>query len=122
MVNIKFIKSITNYISMDRTISGDCVYYDLNNGNVAKTFCYEDGVGIQIINKVNGMIDNIRLPFANYFEPKQCSPGAPKWNQHIERNGEWYFAQYDWCLPTEKDYMNIAKAMATYMCMFKEEN
>lgn len=119
MKNIKFIKGITDYVNMEREILGYCVYYDLENGNIAKTFCEEDGVIIHIVNKVNGMIDNIKLPFANYFTPKQCSPGAPKWNQHIERNGEWYFAQYDWCLPTEKDYKNIAGAMEKYIYMFK---
>lgn len=122
MENIKFINGITNHIDMEKTISGDCVYYDFNNGNIAKTFCYENGVEIQIINKVNGMIDNIKLPFSHYFDPKQCSPGAPRWHQHIDRDGNWYFSQYDWCLPTQRDYKCIANAMKKYMDMFMEVN
>lgn len=120
MMNIKFIKGMTKSVNLDRKIFGDCVYFDLHNGKVAKCFCNPNDVEIHIISKVNGMVDNIKLPFANYFTQKQCSSGAPKWDQYITNDNKWYFDTYPWCLPTEQDYNNITQAIKEYIIMFKE--
>lgn len=118
MKNIKFIKKITDYVEKDRTIIGNCVYYNLENGNKVKLWCYEQGVGAEVINKIDGKIDSVDFPFTNYFEPTQCSIGAPKWTQHIDGN-EWYFERvYKHVLPKESDYMNLATALELYMTMY----
>ena len=90
MENIKFILKITDHVSGDREIIGNCVYYNLDNGNKVKLWCYECGVEAEVINKINGKVDYVRFPFANYFAPTQCSAGAPIWTQHID-NGKWRF-------------------------------
>ena len=119
MENIKFIKTITDYINKDKEIIGDCVYYNLANGNKVKLWCDELNVVAQVINKTNGKIDEVKLPFANYFEPTQCSHNAPKWTQHID-NGKWYFEDvYQHVLPKDNDYMNLAQALNTYIEMYK---
>ena len=118
MENIKFIKRITDDISMGRTIIGNCIYYDLANGNIAKIWCEELGVEINIINSTHGKVDNVYLPFANYFEAVQCSSNSPKWHQHIDK-GHWYFEEsYKHVLPKNSDYMRLAKAIETYINMF----
>ena len=118
MEDIRFIKKITDYIEKDRTIIGNCIYYNLTNGNKVKFWCYEFGVKAEVINSINGKIDSIDLPFANYFKQTQCSPGAPKWTQHIN-NGQWYFEDmYKHVLPTESDYTNLAEALTMYIEMY----
>ena len=118
MENIKFIKKITDYVSQDRIIVGDCVYYNLANGNRVKLWCYEYGVRAEVINKTDGKIDSLDLPFANYFKPTQCSPNAPKWTQHIDK-GQWYFENaYTHVLPKESDYMRLAEALEQYITMY----
>lgn len=119
MENIKFIKGITQYVERPRSIIGDCVYYNLNNGNKVKLWCYDMGVGAEVINKLEGRIDRVDLQFANYFKPTQCSPGAPKWIQHIHF-GKWYFSEtYTHVLPKVSDYKNIACAIEMYIRMFE---
>lgn len=119
MENIKFIKKITDYIERDRTIIGNCVYYNLSNGNKIKMWCYESGVKVDVINKIDGKVDTVSFPFANYFKPTQCSVGAPQWTQHIE-NGRWYFSNmYDHVLPKTYDYINLAKALDVYIEMYE---
>lgn len=118
MENIKFIKKITDYIQKDRTIIGNCVYYNFANGNKAKFWCYEFGVRAEVINKIDGKVDSVEFPFMNYFEPTQCSHGAPKWTQHIHQ-GKWYFEDtYSHVLPKAKDYMKLAQALNTYIEMY----
>lgn len=119
MENIKFIKKITDYINKDKTIIGNCVYYNLTNGNKVKMWCCEFGVDADVINKINGKIDSIRFPFSNYFAPTQCSEGAPKWTQRIE-HGKWYFSDtYSHVLPKERDYINLANALKMYIEMYE---
>lgn len=118
MKNIKFIKKITDYVRKDRIIVGNCVYYNLANGNKVKLWCYERGVRAEVINKIDGKVDSIDFPFANYFEPTQCTINAPKWTQRIDGN-EWYFERvYDHVLPKESDYMNLAEALESYITMY----
>lgn len=119
MENIKFIKKITDYVNRDRKIVGNCVYYTLQNGNRIKLCCYEGGVKADVINKIDGNVDGISLPFANYFKPTQCSPNAPKWTQYID-NGKWYFSDvYKHVLPTDEDYTNLANAIEDYIEMYE---
>ena len=120
MANIRFIKQITSYIDRERIIVGNCIYYKLKNGNRARTWCETDGVRIKIINAKEGEVDGVFLPFMNYFQPTQCSPGAPQWYQHIE-NDRWYFEkEYSHVLPKESDYTRLANAMENYIQMFEE--
>lgn len=119
MENIKFIKEITDYVKRNRTIIGNCVYYNLDNGNKIKMWCCEFGVEVNVINKIDGKIDTVSFPFANYFEPTQCSANAPKWTQHID-HGKWYFSNmYKHVLPKERDYINLARALSTYIEMYE---
>lgn len=119
MENIKFIKEITQYIDRPRTIIGDCVYYNLKNGNKVKMWCCISGVEVSVINKIRGAVDMVAFPFANYFRPTQCSPNAPMWTQHID-HGKWYFSdQYSHVLPQKYDFINLAKALDTYIQMYE---
>lgn len=121
MENIKFIQKITDYVTGIgiRTIIGNCVYYNFANGNKIKLWCYELGVHAEVINKMDGKIDSVDFPFANYFAPTQCSAGAHKWTQHIDR-GRWYFSQtYTHVLPKDSDYTRLAEALSMYMKMYK---
>lgn len=120
MENIKFIKTITDYVKIGKKeIIGNCVYYILDNGNRVKMWCYDCGVEADVINKIEGKVDCVKFPFDNYFEPTQCSIGAPKWTQHID-NGKWYFEDtYTHVLPKEKDYVNLAEAIETYIRMYE---
>lgn len=119
MENIKFIKKITDYIAKNRVIIGNCIYYNLANGNKVKLWCYELGVEADVINKIDGKVDTVRFPFANYFKPTQCSAGAPQWTQEIEY-GKWRFeASYKHVLPKESDYINLAEALITYIEMYE---
>ena len=119
MENIKFILKITDYVSGDREIIGDCVYYNLDNGNKVKLWCYQYGVEAEVINKTQGKVDAVKFPFQNYFKPTQCSPGAPLWTQHIEY-GHWYFEEtYKHVLPKNQDYENLADAIQTYIEMYE---
>ena len=118
MKDIKFIKKITDYVMRDRVIVGNCVYYNLENGNKVKLYCYDNGVKAEVINKVNGKIDDIDFPFANYFEPTQCSANSPKWTQHIDGD-KWYFENtYNHVLPKNNDYINLAVALSVYIEMY----
>ena len=121
MENIKFITQITNYVAKERVIIGDCVYYNLENGNKVKLWCYSSGVTAEVINKTLGTVDRVELPFSNYFAKVQCSPNSPicpAWTQHIE-NGKWYFEdQYRHVLPKLSDYLNLATAIETYIDMY----
>lgn len=117
MENIKFIKSITDYVPGGLVI-GNCVYYNLANGNKVKFWCHEYGVKAEVINKREGKVDGVDFPFKNYFAPTQCSPGAPKWTQHID-NGKWYFeGSYKHVLPKESDYLRLAMALNEYIEMY----
>lgn len=119
MENIKFILKITDYVKGDREIIGNCVYYNLDNGNKVKLWCYEYGVGAEVINKIKGKVDRVDIPFINYFNPVQCSPKSPKWTQYIT-HGKWNFEEeYDHVLPKESDYNNLAIAIETYIEMYE---
>jgi hypothetical protein len=119
MEDIKFIKKITDYIGRKRTIIGNCVYYNLENGNKVKLWCEELYVEANVINKIGGKVDTVRFPFANYFAPTKCSPSSKEWTQHIYC-GEWQFASmYVHVLPKENDYINLAKAISTYIEMYE---
>lgn len=118
MENIKFIKTITDQINREGIVAGNCIYFNLSDGNKAKTWCDELGVRIKIINRIDGEVDGVYLPFENYFNPTQCSKNAPKWYQHIDC-GRWYFEnQYTHVLPKEDDYKRIAEAMEKYMDIY----
>ena len=120
MENIKFILKITDYVKGDREVIGNCVYYNLDNGNKVKLWCYDCGVEAKVINKTKGTIDSIIFPFSNYFKPVRCSPNAPEWTQHITSSGKWYFEEmYDHVLPKESDYENLASAIETYIEMYE---
>lgn len=119
MENIKFIKKMTDYVKGNRTIIGNCVYYNFDNGNKVKLWCYEYGIRAEVINKVDGKVDSVDFPFANYFKPTQCTVNAPQWTQHIDK-GHWYFENtYKHVLPKESDYMCLAKALELYMAMYE---
>jgi hypothetical protein len=118
-MNVRFIKRITDAVNRERTIIGVCVYYALHNGNRVKTYCLETGVTMEIINKKEGKVDSVFLPFKNYFQPTQCSKGAPMWYQHIEGD-HWYFEKtYSHVVPKVSDYINLARAMEDYMRLFE---
>ena len=125
MENIKFIRQIMSYGNKEGKEIGNYMVYDLGNGNRAKVcvnggniWGQSHGIEVTILHKLNGKIDFCYFPFSNYFQPVQCSPGAPKWYQHIE-NGRWYFSQmYSHVLPKSYDYENIASAVEEYMDLF----
>ena len=118
MEDIKFIKKITDYIELERTVVGNCIYYNLDNGNKVKLWCYELGVEANVINKANGKIDAVSFPFVNYFKPTRCSDNAPQWTQYIYDN-KWNFEDlYPHTIPKEYDYKNLAKALITYIEMY----
>ena len=119
MENIKFIKKITDYVREGRTIIGNCIYYNLANGNKVKLWCDTYGVRAEAINKIDGKIDSVDFPFANYFAPTQCGPNDTKWTQHIDY-GKWRFEDtYKHVLPKESDYIRLAEALNVYIEMYK---
>lgn len=121
MENIKFILKIAMEIPNQRKhkVIGNSIYYILKNGNRVKAYCEKDGVKLEVINLKEGKVDSAQLPFRNYFQPVQCSQGAPLWYQHID-NDKWYFEEtYEHVLPKLRDYQNLAEAMEDYMCMFE---
>lgn len=116
--NVKFINRITDEISREKVVIGNYIYYVLGNGNRVKAYCEEQGVRMEVINRKEGKVDSVWLPFSSYFKPTQCSVGAPMWYQHID-HGHWYFSQtYTHVLPKASDYKNLAAAMETYIRMF----
>jgi hypothetical protein len=118
MMDIKFIKRFADEVERIHIIVGNCIYFELTE-NRAKTYCDENGVWIEIINPKHGLIDKVRLPFCNYFEPVRCSPDAPEWTQCIDRDGTWRFEKmYPHTLPKASDYKRIASAMNEYMELF----
>lgn len=119
MEDIKFIKKITDYVREGRTIIGNCAYYNLENGNKVKFWCDTYGVRAEVINKINGKVDCVDFPFANYFAPTQCGPNDKKWTQHIDY-GKWRFEDmYKHVLPKESDYIRLAEALSVYIEMYK---
>lgn len=116
MEHIKFVTDIMLHsrLRSAMTPAGNFLLYPMKNGNVAKLCCESNGLRAEIVNKNEGTVDRTLFPFANYFKQKQCSPGAPLWDQHIE-NGKWYFAQYPRCLPTNADYHKLAYAVDAYL-------
>ena len=119
MEKIKFIKKITDYINRERTIIGDCVYYVLSDHNVIKLYCYDLGVKAIIINKSNGTVDEVSLPFSNYFKPTKCGPNDREWTQYIT-HGNWYFSNiYTHVLPSDDDYTALAHGIEEYMKLFE---
>lgn len=119
MVNIRFIKEITNHLNRDRVIIGNCVYYQLENRNKAKAWCDYHGVHIEIINNKEGKVDGVYLPFEHYFEPVQCHKGTQWWYQSIEINSWMFERQYEHVLPKASDYINLCNAMESYIAMFE---
>lgn len=125
MENVKFIDRITMYLETSpgqrRVKVGNCIYITLQSGLNVKLYCVSNAVIAEVISKVNGKVDGIELPFANYFEPTQCSPGARKWTQYIE-NGRWYFSdQYPHVLPTDEDYDNLAHGIHEFISLYEAE-
>lgn len=117
--HIKFAKKVTMSIPRTQTIAGNCIYYALANGNRAKVYCYSMGVTVEVINHKEGKVDSVNFPFSNYFEAVQCSPGAPKWYQHID-GGKWRFeGTYSHVLPKKTDYRRLADAIDNYIMMFE---
>lgn len=115
----KFIRKIISYVKREAKIVGSVAYYKLPNGNCAKAWCETTGVYMEIINNLDGKIDGCFLPFKEYFQPVQCSAGAPKWTQHIDGN-HWYFEKmYKHVLPKDSDYLSLAQGMETYMQLFE---
>lgn len=94
MINIKFIRKITDHVHRERKIIGNCVYYTLENGNRIKAYCESTGVKLEVINKMEGKVDTISLPFSNYFAPTQCSP-------------------------KDSDYDSLAQEIEEYICMYE---
>lgn len=126
MENIKFIREIMRHgPNKSGKEVGNCLYYELPNGNRAKVF--SEGVGIygeshgvtvKIINNKEGTVDVCYFPFENYFRKVRCSPGAPWWTPHIEK-GRWRFSQmYDHVVPKSDDFERLAVAVCEYMGMF----
>ena len=119
MERVEFIREITQRSKRsEREEIGNCIFFRMKNGNVAKAYCVSNAATVEIISRTEGMIDCVELPFANYFAKKKCSPGAPEWDQHIE-NGRWYFDQYPHCCPTNQDYMAISAAVDKYIGMME---
>ena len=119
MENIKFILKFANEVPRGHKVVGNCVYFVLKNGNRVKAYCDEYGVILEVINNREGKIDSVKLPFSNYFQPVQCSQGAPAWYQTIE-HGKWRFEEtYKHVLPKLRDYQNLAEAMENYIAMFE---
>ena len=100
------------------TQAGNFMLCPMSNGNVAKLCCESNGLRAEIVNKKEGCVDRTLFPFANYFEKKRCSPGAPLWDQHIE-NGKWYFSQYSHCLPTTSDFKKLTAAVDDYLSIME---
>jgi hypothetical protein len=117
MESLKFIDEITSYVDRNRIIIGDCVYYNLENGNKVKIWCDTYGVCATVINKTQGSVDRVDFPFRCYFAPVQCSKGAPTWTQHID-HGHWYFDNMPHVLPKHSDFCNLALALTVYIDMY----
>lgn len=119
--NIRFIKDIASHIERAYVVTGNVIYFPIGNENRAKAWCESGGVYIEIVNKRSGKIDGTAFPFGNYFSKKQCSPGAPLWNQSI-KNGKWQFeGQYNHVLPTFSDYESIAVDIDCYLVLFEDD-
>lgn len=118
MENIKFILKFAVEVPISFKVIGDCVYFVLESGNRVKAYCDEHNVIMEVINKSEGKVDSVKLPFRNYFQPVQCSEGAPTWYQHID-NGKWNIEHYKHVLPKLRDYQNVAEAMENYIAMFE---
>lgn len=115
MANIKFMKKFASYMKNNGIVLGNRIYFTKENGNRISAYCADTHVSLRVINKIDGAIDNIELPFENYFEPTQCSEGSPKWYQHIDGN-YWYFEKnYKHVLPKDSDYKKLANAIDEYI-------
>lgn len=117
------IKKFSKYEN-DFVFVGNRVYVNLPNGNRVKLYLdskysnRKDSVTAVAINKLDGEIDNTQIPFSNYFREVQCSANAPKWYPHIE-DGEWYFSQYEWCLPNNDDFKALAEGIDKYIALWE---
>lgn len=97
---------------------GNCIYIPLESGINIKLYCISTAVVAKAISKVNGEIDSVELLFSSYFTPKQCSPNAKKWHQHID-NGRWYFTdQYQHVYPTYEDYERLAAGIEEFIDLY----
>lgn len=119
IADIKFIKEITEFVCLKRTIVGDFIYYTLDNGNRIKTWCYGYGVEMEVIHKTSGKVDSIKLPFLNYFKPVQCGPNSPYWYQSISYNKWQYEKQHPDLFPTDEDYKSIADGIETFISLYE---
>lgn len=121
MEDIRFISKITSYIKKDQVTIGNSIYYNLENGNKVKMWCYSTGVTAEVINKTVGHIDQVDFPFYRYFAPVQCKPNSPihpKWTQHID-HGKWHFEdEYPHVLSKPKDYKKLASALTAFIDMY----
>lgn len=88
MQDIKYIKRIAQEIDLPRHIVGNTIYFTLGE-NIAKTYCEEMGVRIEIINPRSGKIDYAFLPFSQYFAPVKTTEGASEFSQRIGNDGKW---------------------------------
>ena len=119
MEDIRFIFTITEYIDRPRTVMGNCIYYNLANGNKVKAWCYSTGIRAEVISKTQGHIDGVDLPFYRYLSPVRCSRNAPDWTQFIDK-GKWNFEdQFPHTLPSEADYRKLSAALNQYIEMFE---
>lgn len=117
-----FIEEMTDYLLekdvMRRRFVGRCAYIPLQNGIRIKLYCSSTYVAAEAISRSCGRVDYVELPFSEYFEPKQCSQGAPKWSQHIE-NGKWYFSDtYPHVVPSQEDYKRLAHGMTEFIELY----
>lgn len=124
MVDIRFIKDITAHnVRRHGIVLGNAIYYELESGLLAKAYCEETAAVAVIINPKQGEVDRVELPFRNYFDPAQCSDGAPLWYQHVTKmNGEprWNFEkEYPHLAPKEADFRRLANAIQDYIDLFE---
>lgn len=117
--DIKFIKTITNYLDREPTIIGNHIYYKLQNMNIIKTWCEKYGVYIQVINQAKGIIDTTFLPFDKYFKPVRCHEGTKLWYQYIDGDCWFFEGVYSHVLPKPEDYQKLCDAMENYIKMFE---
>lgn len=118
----KIIQKFVEHIAREFHVIGKCVYYAFSNGNRGKIWCSECGVHAEIIHIKNGKVDAAYFPFSDYFEPVQCSQGAPYWTQNLDSNNKWRYEDvYPHVLPKESDYRNLAIAIDNYFNLFEFE-
>lgn len=120
MKNIKFIEGITFSIPRARYIVSNYIYYALDGGNKAKLWCEEMGVEIEILNPQHGMVDNMFLPFKDYFSPVTENEKGRTWTQYIDGD-DWKESRlHPELKPKESDYKKLAYGIEQYLRIFEK--